>query len=305
MPPTVLLLRSPTDDGGPDKYEDALRARGYTAVSVPVLETVYKNLDALADVVRRGGRLPLGADSNSDAGYYAGVIMTSGRACEAWRAVIRELAEGNSHGAQTDLGWSTVPFYVVGGATAAALQAIQAAYPASPHVPGDIRGGAESGTAEKLAHFIVSDLAESPSSRRLLYLTGDKNRDTLPKILGDGGLELDSLQVYATQGSSRFEGDLKVALSGGPADMNERWWIVHFAPSAAQAVSPVLNKYFNIPGAEVEAPSVKRRAQVAAIGPTTSSFLREQLHVEVAVVAEKPTPEALSEGIADWNRTAG
>ncbi|KAI0641004.1 tetrapyrrole biosynthesis uroporphyrinogen III synthase [Trametes meyenii] len=310
MPPTVLLLRSPAEDGGPDKYEDALRARGYAAVSVPVLETVHKNLNALADVVRgSAGSKQLSPRADTDA-RYAGVIVTSGRACEAWRAVVQELAEG-PHNTQIGSDWSTVPFYAVGAATATALQAIQTAYPASPHVPRDIRGGAESGTAEKLAHFIVSDLAEAglSSSRRLLYLTGDKNRDTLPKILGDGGLELESLQVYATQGSSRFEEELEAALGGGVPDENERWWVVHFAPSAAQAVSRVLSRHFDIPATGEEwvgeAPSIKRRAQVAAIGPTTSSFLRERLHVEVAVIAEKPTPDALSEGIASWDRTAG
>lgn len=44
--------------------------------------------------------------------------------------------------------------------------------------------------------------------RKLLYLTGDKNRDVLPKILRDGGIELQTLQVYATQGSSTFAADL-------------------------------------------------------------------------------------------------
>ena len=49
--------------------------------------------------------------------------------------------------------------------------------------PKDIRGGAESGTSEKLAHFILQDLPPSNEPRQLLYLTGDKNRDVLPSIL--------------------------------------------------------------------------------------------------------------------------
>ena len=82
-------------------------------------------------------------------------------------------------------------------------------------MPCDIRGAAESGTSEKLAHFIVSDLsATTPDAwkKKLLYLTGDKNRDTFPSILHTAGLKLDSLQVYATQGSSRFGEDLTNAL---------------------------------------------------------------------------------------------
>ncbi|KAI0351266.1 tetrapyrrole biosynthesis uroporphyrinogen III synthase [Trametes cingulata] len=297
MPTNVLLLRSPSEDGGPDKYEEALRARGYRAVSVSVLETVHQNLDALLEVVKRGGSLP-----TTSAGY-AGVIITSARACEAWRMIVQQLAEQGVDDATESRGpgWSTIPFYVVGAATASALSAIEAAFPSSLHVPHDIRGGTESGTAEKLAHFIVSDVPQS-GSRRLLYLTGDKNRDTLPRILSEGRLELESLQVYATQGSSRFEEDLKQVLGGTPSGGEETWWIVHFAPSAAKAVSPSLARHFEIPGDGKATSQSRRKARVAAIGPTTLEFLRDQLHVEVAVVAEKPTPEALSEGIAAWDR---
>ena len=110
------------------------------------------------------------------------------------------------------MGWSAVPFYVVGEATAKALADIHEALGDSPFAPRDIRGGAESGTSGRLAHFIVDDLAKTTGSKRLFYLTGDKNRDTLPNILGDAGLELDSLQVYATQGSSTFAADLKNVL---------------------------------------------------------------------------------------------
>ncbi|KAI0655687.1 tetrapyrrole biosynthesis uroporphyrinogen III synthase [Cubamyces menziesii] len=299
MTANVLLLRSPSEDSGPDKYEEAFRAQGYRAVSVPVLETVHKNLDKLAEVLRRRGTLADGSAS------YSGVIVTSGRACEAWQAVVQELSNGNGTNA-TDVqesSWSTVPFYVVGAATASALSTIRTAFPTSPYAPHNIRGGAESGTAEKLAKFILTDLPEAPpsASRTLLYLTGDKNRDTLPKILGEGGLKLESLQVYATQGSSTFEEDLKAALGELSAESGERWWIVYFAPSAANAVAPTIEKHFDLPTAESASPK-DRRARIACIGPTTATFLRNELHIEVAVVAEKPTPEALGEGIAAWDR---
>ncbi len=237
MSTSVLLLRSPSEDGGPDKYEEAFRARGYRPVSVPVLETVHKNLDTLRDVVKRGGRI---ADEYAG-GRYAGVIVTSGRACEAWRVVVQQLEESSgAQDRQQDTGmsrdrplckdealtvpprtvfdWSTVPFYAVGAATASALSSIHDACPASRYVPHDIRGGANAGTAEKLAHFIVSDLPEG-GSRRLLYLTGDKNRDTLPSILGEAEIDQESLQVYATQGSSSFEEDLARVLEADAPGM--------------------------------------------------------------------------------------
>ncbi|CDO69959.1 hypothetical protein BN946_scf184836.g33 [Trametes cinnabarina] len=305
MPTNVLLLRSPSEDGGPDKYEEAFRARGYRPVSVPVLETVHKNLAKLSEVVRRGEVL---FDASEDT-TYAGVIVTSGRACETWRTVVHDLSSSSSSSEATHQApdWSTVPFYAVGAASASALFSIGTAYPSSSYAPRDIRGGAESGTAEKLAHFILSDLARTPSreSKTLLYLTGDKNRDTLPKILNEGGLELDSLQVYATQASSRFEEDLKSVFEEAAPEPAEQWWIVYFAPSAAKAVAPTIDKYFDLRATDGHSTSAKRAARIAAIGPTTLTFLREDLKMEVAVVAKTPTPDSLSGGIADWDRNHG
>lgn len=94
-----------------------------------------------------------------------------------------------------------MPFYVVGGSTASALRTTFASYENLGLAPPDIRGQG-SGNAAALGPFILDDLKERPA--RLLYLTGDKNRDTLPSILEAGGISLLSLQVYKTQGSSIF-----------------------------------------------------------------------------------------------------
>jgi uroporphyrinogen-III synthase len=60
-----------------------------------------------------------------------------------------------------------------------------------------IEGATESGNAEKLADHIMS---ADGGKRRLLYLTGDKNRDTLPNKINESSsnIELVPLQVYAT-----------------------------------------------------------------------------------------------------------
>ncbi|KAI0742477.1 tetrapyrrole biosynthesis, uroporphyrinogen III synthase [Daedaleopsis nitida] len=336
MPGDVLLLRSPSEDSpGPDKYDAAFRARGYRALSIPVLETVYVHASELVAAVRARGQIPAQTqpvqahsdpDSNStEEGRtggpqtYAGVIVTSGRACEAWRTAVQQLeheqgradADSNSSSASS---WSAIPFYAVGPSTASALITIEHSFPSSLYVPYDVRGGDEAGTSEKLAHFIVSDLAGTPvegegeghGRKKLLYLTGDKNRDTLPAILTQASLELDSLQVYATQGSTRFEEDLANALNGVQAlDPNgdEHWWIVYFAPSSAKHVLPILRKQFEFAGSEeVGETTVGRRARVAAIGTTTSKFLESELKVKVDVVPPKPSPDALVEEITGWDR---
>ena len=111
--------------------------------------------------------------------------------------------------------WTSVPFYAIGEATALAAAELRAALVPPRLLPGVTRGHAQSGTAEQLAHFILSDLSiptDGSTVRRLLYLTGDKNRDTLPNILTSAGIVLDVLQVYATHGSPSFPRDLKNAI---------------------------------------------------------------------------------------------
>ena len=84
-----------------------------------------------------------------------------------------------------------------------------------------------------------------------------------------------------------------------PAD---HWWIVHFAPSSAKHVFPHLCDQFDMPMREDwERGATRRHARIAAIGPTTSTFLEEELGVRVDVVPTKPTPEALAEAIARWD----
>jgi uroporphyrinogen-III synthase len=218
----------------------------------------------------------------------------------------------------TDAGqdWSTVPFYAVGQATAAALKDITTVAGTSLLAPRDIRGGSETGTSEKLAHFILHDLAPLAPNSKLLYLTGDKNRDVLPSMLQNGGMQLRSLQVYKTQGATSFPNDLQNAVHSVPGRKiffalltslivttrslpqdPRSWWIVYFAPSAADFVTPILREHLSIPGSDSDKFSVK----IAAIGSTTSAFLREELHVRVDAVPPKPSPDALVGSIRDFD----
>lgn len=179
----AILLRAADSSSNTDKYEAAFNALGpqCKGVCVPVLETVLVSLEKLRVVFR---------EAKVD-----GVIMTSTRSCEAWKTVVGQMTEEEDP-------WSSTPFYVVGGATAAFLREI---YP-----NGQIQGE-QTGTAEKLARFIVEDL-QGVRPKRLLYLTGNKNRETLPKVLEEAGVELESLHVYETCGSSRFPEELNNAL---------------------------------------------------------------------------------------------
>ncbi|KAK0192081.1 hypothetical protein F5146DRAFT_928277 [Armillaria mellea] len=132
-----------------------------------VLETVLANLSEFASVIEQ-----------SD---FDGVIMTSARSCEAW-----DKANGQRRTVRVVILFSPsragFRFYAVGKATASTLHS------SMPNA--DIRGE-HSGIAEQLANFI---LAEQPCLTKLLYLTGHKNRDTLPNILSDRGVSLHSVK---------------------------------------------------------------------------------------------------------------
>lgn len=109
-------------------------------------------------------------------------------------------------------GWCEVPFYVVGQATASALITVFGAYVHLGLTSVDVRGQM-SGNATTLASFILED-PDKPS--RLLYLTGDKNRDTLTRVLQEGGISLEPLQTYKTEGSPSFAEDLSTVIQTSP-----------------------------------------------------------------------------------------
>jgi len=184
MGPRALLLRTPETPPETDRYEAALARASFRPLSLPVLETALENLGRLSRIVR---------GQDDDRGTVDAVIVTSARAVDACA------------NAGADIDWRGVRFYAVGPATAAMLARL-------PNPPQDVRG-TESGTAERLAHYIVRDLA-ARKGERLLYLTGDKNRETLSRVVGEGLDEdvLIELRVYATRGVRDFESLLARAL---------------------------------------------------------------------------------------------
>ncbi|KZT65088.1 tetrapyrrole biosynthesis, uroporphyrinogen III synthase [Daedalea quercina L-15889] len=319
----VLLLRAPTRDG-PDRYEAGFRNQGLTSVSVPVVETGYTNIDRLKEIVVAG----------PEKGGYGGVIVTSARSSEAWKAVVLELISEDPEEAEGEgTHWSTVPFYVVGEATEKVLLSIRdivGKYPEYAPSQANIHGAASTGTSEKLARLIVDDLSDAPPEdvcRRLLYLTGDKNRDTLPRILAEGGVRVEPLQVYETHGSDTFDADLAEAIRGVEGGEGEKgraervlgkvlhstsepahsrpmnWWIVYFAPSEAEFTTPILREHFALSSGGSTQASERPLARIASIGPTTGEFLRDNLGLQVDVVSPKPNPTALAEAIAHFDAT--
>jgi len=271
MAPRVLLLRTPAAPPETDRYEAALTRASFRPLSLPSLETALENLEVLSRIVR----------GEAEEGTVDGVIVTSARAVDACA------------NAGADIDWRAMRFYVVGPATAAALLA------RLPNPPQDVRG-TESGTAEQLARYVVQNATRE---ERLLYLTGDKNKETLSRIVAEGLGEgvLRELRVYATHGVRDFESSLRRALRG-ESDDDEPWWIVLFAPSGASHVMPALRKHFSMTAGKSSPRSGRgRRARLAAIGPTTAKYVREDLGFEVDAVADAPTAESLVLSLMNCN----
>ncbi|KAI0299029.1 tetrapyrrole biosynthesis, uroporphyrinogen III synthase [Multifurca ochricompacta] len=265
----VLLLRAPTS---PDRYETTLARASYRPLSLPVLETAFENLEDLSHIIR----------GEDERGPVDGIIVTSARAVEACAQ------------AGTDINWRNIRFYAVGPATASQLAQL-------PNPPQDVRG-TESGTAERLADFIVKDANREDN---LLYLTGDKNRETLSRVVREGLGEhiMKELRVYGTCGVRNFEDTLAHAIQGEETDEenSQPWWIVFFAPSTATHVMPALRTRFSLPmavavkrkGIDRLNENELRRARVAAIGPTTAEYLRNELGLRVDAVPDVPSADSL------------
>jgi len=82
--------------------------------------------------------------------------------------------------------------------------------PVSPFTPSSQNiVGEGTGTGEALAKVIIGDQGSRAPKLPLLYLTGDKNRDTLPTLTQAAGLDLEPLQVYGTRGSPSFSKGIK------------------------------------------------------------------------------------------------
>ncbi|GAA5855460.1 hypothetical protein JCM9279_005483 [Rhodotorula babjevae] len=325
----LLLLRTPPD--GPPEQDPYRRAlpRSWSSASVQVLDTAFPHPHLLQ---RELGHL--------DDGHYDGVVLTSARSVDAYRRS-RALAPAPPPPPPT------LPFFVVGQATHDALAPL-----VPPSTP--ILGARESGTGESLARFILAHFARSsPSSsptspphprqtRTLLYLTGDKNRDTLPRLLAEGGIAAHELQVYATARAPTFEGELERALrraacerdsddgdAGEPeliegASATRDVWVALFSPSSAREALSTLRSLGALPPAATStttppsppptapssppaaSPFAHLRIRLAAIGPVTARFVAEHApDLSVEAVASRPEAGALVAAVLEAAGEAG
>ena len=229
-PPDVILLRSADE---PDPYLRAFAEAGLRAECRPVLRFAFPAEQPLRERLR-------GRDQ------YAALVATSPRAVRALRRAFD--AEPTLRRA-----WDGARAYAVGPKTGRRLRALGF----------DVRGE-EAGDAEALVSIIVEDGPSAP----LLFLSGNRRRETLPDGLRAGEVPFEELVVYETH--------LRTSLS-----LPERsgTWLVFFSPSGLEAVRKGADRPLGA-------------FRCAAIGPTTAEALREA-GATVEAVADQPAPEAL------------
>ncbi|KAJ3356640.1 hypothetical protein HDU83_000502 [Entophlyctis luteolus] len=269
---SILFVRGNKDgddaagsaNAAPDPYIAAAHDAGYAALTVPIIETSFENINALVALLE------------NNASQFTGIVATSKRAVEAmtvaWRSVVN---------AGTADQWIKLPFYIVGASSKAFVEAL-----------GFVPLGYDSGNAEKLADFIIAHQkdqvgsASMQGSQRILFLRGDKTLGTVNTKLAAAGISVTEMEVYATRVSATVTMDLREAImrlqrsivaSEAEQIPGGALWVAVFSPSGTPAVVAALR-------------DLGVAARIASIGATSSAGLSR---AGVVVDAQARAPTAL------------
>jgi uroporphyrinogen-III synthase len=182
--------------------------------------------------------------------------------------------------------WIYKPVFVVGPGTHAEAQKL-----GFTHIYGQ-----ETGQSSKLGPLILSfytntlekELGELDRGKKpLLFLVGDKRRDTLPDFLTSNAIPFSELLVYETKPSLSFSQDYKNWRDRyiNKDDRNSEYsiWLSAFSPSGVDIVLPFIQSDLSY-------------IKMASIGSTTTSYLKS-LGLQVHAQAESPTLESLVQAI--------
>lgn len=169
--------------------------------------------------------------------------------------------------------------------------------------------GGRDGHGDREAYYDVREQAGG-GKKPVLFLAGEKRRDVILKMLMDPGLEegervrVDEVEVYRTGQLEEFEFlfTQTVARMGTEGGL----WVVVFSPTAGEGMLRGLG-WLDEGSGRVKAcvRDSGRKTLVACIGPTTRDYLAREFGFEADVVAKKPSPLGVKEGIEGFMKERG
>jgi uroporphyrinogen-III synthase len=235
------------------EWRAQLEARGAEVVELPLIQ-VTKDIDKQTL-----------ADCMTEIGGYEWLLFTSANGVRFFFEEFRRLFDDIRSLGLVRIG-------VVGEATAEAVRA--------QHLRVELKP--DKATAEALAKELCA--RESMDSAKILIVTGNRNRDTLVKILTEARAIVDELPVYRTEETDLSKDAAAQDFRAKGADA-----IFFASPSAAQS-------FFDQAAALKLGPKAKRPL-AGSIGPTTTAAMK-QLGLPVDFEAAEPSLDSLVAALA-------
>lgn len=321
-PIPILLLKSPSPNPTTDPYTTHLttpssHTHTYTPHFVPVLshsllpddliKLILAHLDSKA------------ADGGSKPFQYGALIFTSQRAVAAFASALKAPPIQRLKDRLSQL---EVRFYTVGPATASSLRPIvDDLLPRCGKYAGESAGngealarlmlGMDSGEGEGEGKYDVR-AEDGKGKKPVLFLTGEKRRDVIPRMLmspnlpDDERLQVDEMVVYKTRELEEFEFHFTQVLNHTKPDGQGQGvrWVVVFSPTAGKGMLKALG-WLDEGSKTARKDLGKTKAFVACIGPTTREYLEKEFGFVADVVAEKPSPQSIKDGIERFMKRKG
>ncbi|KAK3173309.1 hypothetical protein OEA41_006638 [Lepraria neglecta] len=325
----ILLLKSPSPTPATDPYTTHLtnttttttttsnHTHTYTPHFVPVLshsllpddliKLILAHLDSKA------------ADGPSKPFQYGALIFTSQRAVAAFASALKAPPMQRLKDRFSQL---EVRFYTVGPATASSLRPI-----VDDLLPRCSKYGGESaGSGEVLARLMLGidggekegegkydvRAEDGKGMKSVLFLTGEKRRDVIPRMLmspnlpDDERIQVDEMVIYQTSELEGFEFHFAQVLNQTRPDGQGQGfrWIVVFSPTAGKGMLKALGWLDERTG-RAKGNLGERTTFVVCIGPTTREYLQKEFGFEADVVAEKPSPQGIKDRIERFMKRKG
>ncbi|MCJ1400205.1 hypothetical protein MMC11_003409 [Xylographa trunciseda] len=202
-----------------------------------------------------------------------------------------------------------------------------AAYILADYSPAPLSPSATNNVPPPATGLVTTNAVGAEAARApLLFLVGEARRDVIPASLAAGSVaagrrvRVDELVVYETGVVEGFGAALERGLgswAGGDGARARRRgpvWVAVFSPAGCAEMVKVLRGRRGgerrdgpegLKAEEEEEEEKRRDVFVASIGPTTRDYLLDEFDFRVDVCAERPSPEGLAEGIAQFMKEQG